>query len=128
MVSKFNPEEWLEAKSKPPTPTNKRQSTDVYRNPNSIVDRVVRAVERHQIDITSDYHTWFKIGCSIANTIGEFGRDYFHRISRFYPDYNFKVCDQQYDKCLKGSGGVGVGSLLMVLKDHGIILKRERNG
>ena len=36
--------------------------------------------------------------------LGENGRDYFHRISRFYPGYTEKEADDKYDKCLRAHG------------------------
>jgi hypothetical protein len=38
----------------------------------------------------------------------EMGREYFHRLSRLHPDYEFNTTDKQYNNCLnsKGSGVV----------------------
>jgi len=37
----------------------------------------------------------------LADALGEAGRDYFHRVSRFNSQYNNSECDKQYDNCLK---------------------------
>lgn len=65
--------------------------------------RLLKSIEEAQIDITEGYHNWFAIGCGIANTYGESGRNYFHLISKFYPKYTQKETDTQYLACLKGS-------------------------
>ena len=64
-------------------------------------DTVIRRIENSHTDITSNYNDWIKIGFAFANEYGISGRDYFHRVSKFYPGYSFSDCDKQYDLCLK---------------------------
>jgi len=64
-------------------------------------DTVIGRIEANHTDITSSYYDWLKIGFAFANEHGEAGRDYFHRVSRFYPKYSTKECEEQYDDCMK---------------------------
>ena len=73
-------------------------------NSNSIhydVEIVVQRIEEHQLDLTRNYEDWVKLGCAFASEFGEASRNYFHRISHFYPGYDFTETDKQFDKCLK---------------------------
>lgn len=65
------------------------------------VINVINAINKQQLDITSDYKDWFSLGCSFANTFGEDGRHFFHEISKHNEKYNIKEADKQFDACLK---------------------------
>ena len=57
----------------------------------------------------------------LSDALGENGRDYFHRISRFYPGYTENECDSQYDKCLRAHGtGITIKTFFHAAKDAGI--------
>ncbi len=66
------------------------------------VEYVIQQIEAYQCDLTQYYADWINLGFSFAHEFGEAGRDYFHRISRFYLKYDVRECDRQYDQCLKG--------------------------
>lgn len=56
-----------------------------------------------------------------CDALSENGRDYFHRISRFYPGYTEKEADAQYDKCLRAHGtGITIKTFFLLAKDAGI--------
>ena len=88
------------------------------------VERLTQAIERKRIDITADYGRWRNIGFALASSLGENGRDYFHRLSHFYPHYSEKETDAQYDKCMRAKGsGITLASLFQYAKeDAGIII------
>ncbi|WP_425420705.1 DUF4326 domain-containing protein [Phaeodactylibacter xiamenensis] len=67
------------------------------------VELCLQQIEKRGLDITAPYSDWFALGCSLANEFGENGRDYFHRVSQFYPRYSFREADRQYNHC-KGKG------------------------
>ena len=54
------------------------------------------------IDITKEYDAWIRIGYSIANEMGEEGREYYQKISSNYKDYDSYEVNQVYDHILKG--------------------------
>ena len=88
------------------------------------VERLTQAIERKRIDITANYGRWRNIGFALASSLGENGRDYFHRLSQFYPHYSEKETDAQYDKCMRAKGsGITLASLFQYAKeDAGIII------
>ena len=88
------------------------------------VERLTQAIERKRIDITADYGRWRNIGFALTSALGENGRDYFHRLSQFYPHYSEKEADAQYDKCMRAKGsGITLASLFQYAKeDAGIII------
>jgi hypothetical protein len=87
------------------------------------IKRVVEQIEMNRLDITSDYESWRNIGFALADALGENGRTYFHRVSKFNNDYSPELCNDQYSKCLKSSGtGVTIRTLFYKAKSNGIDL------
>jgi hypothetical protein len=76
----------------------------------------LRRIELHHIDVTTHYHDWYRIGMALASHYGEAGRDYYHRISRFYPRYTPLETNQQYDRCLRyNTHRIRLGTLFYLL-------------
>ena len=92
------------------------------------VEIVLQRIEAAHIDITAGYDNWRDIGFAFADGFGKNGRDYFHRVSRFHPNYNERETDEQYDKCLRSHGtGVTLSTFFHKAKEAGISLHtRER--
>lgn len=85
------------------------------------IEKVVRQIEANQIDITSIYKDWLNIGFALIDALGAGGREYFHRISKFYPAYDYTLCNDQFDKCLKSNNsGITAKSFFGIAKVHGI--------
>ena len=119
----FNPSDWLEQqpKLKPAIiiPENKPALAEDVTE----IEAIVRQIEEKQIDIASAYSDWRDIGFAFADSFGESGREYFHRISCFYPDYSPGECDKQYSNCLKSQGqGVTLKTFFFHAKQSGISL------
>jgi len=106
---------------------------DLFLNPSSVVykthvylveediEHIVREIEKRGIDLTDGYINWVKTGFALTDALGEEGREYFHRISRFYSGYDRKECDDQFDRCLVSKGaGVTISTLFYFARDHGI--------
>ena len=92
------------------------------------INKVVRKIEKKRLDITVDYDTWLRIGFALTDALGEEGRIYFHRISRFYSDYNQSDCNQQFDRCLHACNtGVTSASFFHFAHDHGIDISSCRS-
>lgn len=91
------------------------------------IERLTQAVEARKVDITGDYHQWLEIGFALKEALGEDGRSYFHRLSRFYPGYDEDEADKQYDKCMRSKGdGIQPRTLFYFAKLAGIQLRPER--
>ena len=119
MKEKFNPQDWLNmdiCKDAASREQNVRAIPRGCPNPNpnlnadNDIETIITRIESTQTDITANYSDWRDIGFALADELGEAGRDYYHRISRFYSGYSPADCNLQYDNCLKAKG-------------HGITLK-----
>lgn len=124
MKLEFNPAEWLpnnQALKAQPS-TNSHPSTEVEKD----IQNIVEQIEHHSIDITGDYSTWRNLGFALSDALAEGGRQYYHRISKFHPEYNPKECDRQFDACLKANGsGITISTFFHLAKDHGLIVHRK---
>jgi hypothetical protein len=90
------------------------------------IDTIVKRIEQKQIDITQGYKEWLRLGFALAASIGETGRSYFHRLSKFSTQYEFTQCDTQFSECLKErKGGISIHSLFWMAKNNGIDIKIE---
>ncbi len=65
------------------------------------VEQLIQQIQSLHLDITASYATWFELGCSLANEFGEGGREYFHLISQYHPQYKETATDKQFSHCLK---------------------------
>lgn len=122
MKEKFNPKDWLQAATaKPelpqPLPSPIGEGSGVRPDLETIISRL----EAAQTDITANYADWRDIGFAFADEFGEAGREYYHRISRFYSGYLPTDCNKQYDNCLKAKGhGVTLKTFFHLAKQAGI--------
>lgn len=121
----FNPLEWLENPSQGTKATE--QSNFNTNTQLAEVERIIKEIEANRIDITSDYSVWINIGFAFADEFGETGRELFHRISQFYPDYSIQNCDKQFNNCLKAKGqGISLKTFFYHAKQAGIILSPSK--
>lgn len=121
----FNPQEWIENPNQQQINTEPKENTP---QPNlSDVEQIIQQIEANQIDIATAYSDWRNIGFAFADEFGESGRDYFHRISRFYADYSANDCDRQFDNCLKAKGqGISLKTFFYHAKQAGIPIRTEK--
>ncbi len=94
------------------------------------VELLTQIVEARRLDITGDYRRWLNIGFALVEGLGEYGRDFFHRLSQFYPGYSEAEADKQYDKCMRAHGtGIRLATLFQYAKEEGIVVRsRTANG
>ena len=118
----FNPQEWLDAKgteTERPAPAIASGSGGEA----SDIEMITSRIEEARVDITSSYADWRDLGFALSDALGEAGRDYFQRLSRFHPEYNAVEADRQYDRCLKAGGhGITIKTFYQLAKAHGISL------
>lgn len=69
------------------------------------IKQLVEAIRVKRMDITVSYGDWFAIGCILARIFEEEGRELFHAIGQFYPDYKREESDNEYSKCMKYGRG-----------------------
>ncbi|PLB85344.1 DNA primase [Dysgonamonadaceae bacterium] len=115
---KFNPSEWVSDKTKQiPQSQESLQSLCT----NSDIEEITRRIESSSVDIAPNYADWRDLGFALADALGESGRSYFHRLSKFYPSYNQSETDKQFDNCLKAHGhGITIKTLFHLAKQAGI--------
>lgn len=95
----------------------------IYNKVEEDVESVVREIEQRSIDIAPNYKDWVELGFALVDGLGENGREYYHRISRFYPIYQREETDQQYTHCLHSKGqGITIRSFFHLANQAGIPL------
>lgn len=86
-----------------------------------IIENLSSEIERINIDITDGYINWIRIGFSLATALGESGRAYFHRLSRFNGGYRPNNCDKQFTSLLiRNNGSITLGTLIYIARLNGI--------
>lgn len=93
------------------------------------IEEIIRRIEERGIDITSSLgqKEWATLGYAFANTYGERGREYFHRVSRYYPGYSEKETNEVYNSCMNSPGGTDITHFYNLAKEAGvdIFVKKE---
>ena len=123
---KFNIDYWLnkDQVSKEPTKSHQQPIQNIQEND---VEVIIRRLEEAHTDITANYTDWRDIGFAFADELGEAGRDCFHRVSKFHPEYSQSECDKQYNNCLKAKGhGVSIKTFYHLAQQAGISLRTTR--
>ena len=147
MKKAFNPNDWLQKKSssvpnsvisdnvknkmrgssEPPVcPSPESSQCSEFSDLEHEIEQLVTAVESASADIAPDYASWRDLGFALADALGESGRSYFHRLSRFYTGYDEREADKQYSACLRSHGsGITINTLFHLAKQSGIKLVRN---
>lgn len=86
------------------------------------VRKCVAEIERRNLDITSDYSEWIDIASALYNGLGEAGKQYFERVSRFYPNANERDINYKWEKN-KNRSKVGIGTFFDICQRYGIMYK-----
>lgn len=124
---KFNPGDFLN-KEKTTAPAPQQTSSANFIPTSDLaadIQFLVEQVEASAIDITAGYECWRDIGFALVEALGEDGRDFFHRLSRFNADYDQAEADKQYSACLRSRGsGITPRSLFHIAQQHGITIHR----
>lgn len=69
------------------------------------VEIVTSRIELTGVDIAPTYNDWRDLGFALAQGLGEEGRAFYHRLSRFYSSYQPAETEKQYTACLHSRGG-----------------------
>lgn len=110
----FNPQEWLQS-------VPNHSTTVPSRTPSDDIETVTSRIETSAIDIAPTYAQWRDLGFALSDHLGEAGRSYYHRISRFHPDYTQENTDSQYDRCVRAHGsGITIKTFFQLAKEAGI--------
>lgn len=110
----YDPEAFLYLNSKVyPVNTNLALEQDI--------SKVAEQIEQSKLDFANDYESWRNVGFALCDALGESGRGYFHRVSKFNENYNPEICNDQYTKCQKATGhGITIKTFFYLAKNYGI--------
>lgn len=86
------------------------------------VRRCVEEIERRMLDITSDYGEWIDIASALFNELGEAGKQYFERVSRFYPNANERDISYKWEKN-KNRSQITIATYFEICRRYGIRYK-----
>lgn len=86
------------------------------------VEMVVNDLEQHQFDITDSYNNWQMIAFSLAS-LGEEAREYFHRVSALYAEYNAEETDKKFTDALNKGRFKNANKFFKLAADQGIDTK-----
>lgn len=143
MKKEFNPLEWKGKKDshggspEPPiaAPSSnhpKASKAPIAPSAHSLeeeIEALTSAVESASMDIAPSYSDWLSIAFALSDALGEGGRSYFHRLSRFYPNYDEREADKQFTACLHSKGsGITINTLFHLAKQSGITLHNSSSG
>lgn len=117
----FNPSEWLDKDNQTPANVQPRLHACFAPDLASQIEIITQRVESSAIDIAPNYADWRDLGFALADALGEDGRTYYQRLSRFYPGYTPADTDKQFTKCLNAHGhGITAKTLFHLVKQAGI--------
>lgn len=126
MENTFDPEAWQD-EAPAQTPTNISKTAEISAAPTDTahdIELITQRIEAANVDITQGYDNWLTIAFALSEELGEGGRSYFHRVSRFNPGYDQAETDRQFNSCLKShKQGVTIKSFFQKAKEAGIDLR-----
>lgn len=116
----YNPNSILFQELSPtPTPSNKIGAKIGKVQKDAL--EVIKVIEEKGVDITGSQNDWVKIIFSLIEIFGKSCTDYIHRVSRFYPTYDYFETEAKINACLKSTGdGVTKDTFFYYAANHGI--------
>jgi hypothetical protein len=86
-----------------------------------LVETLISQIQLQKLDITESYENWIKVGFALADEFDENGREYFHQVSHFHPEYSQTQADEKYDSFLHtGKEGITIGTFFHICESYGI--------
>ena len=83
------------------------------------VEKIIKILEETNMDITQSYEDWVKIGAALYEGFGDSGNGYFHRVSSFYPDYEFKATERKWANC-RTMNKIKLAAFFYVANSYGV--------
>ena len=100
---------------------------DATLTPRDEVEIVISRIEATGMDMTSTYKDWRDLGFALAQGLGEEGRAFYHRLSRFYGGYKPSETDKQYTACLHSRGhGITLNTFFHLARQAGADINTRR--
>jgi hypothetical protein len=128
----YDPDTYINKKSKTWKTYLKKMQVEPKVNyvfSNNDLDFVFQQISDKGIDLTNDYHDWYRIGGALEKHFGgQKGLDLFHLVSQNSPKYDSKAVDDLYKIIEKRSADkiATIGTFLWLCKTAGIDIKTKR--
>lgn len=123
----FNPAKWQPAEPIKQTALPAKSLSFGEVGGASDIDTITQRIESTATDIAPNYADWRDLGFALADALGENGRTYYHRLSKFYPHYNQTETDKQFDNCIKSHGhGITVKTFFHLARQAGIEISNQK--
>ena len=117
----FDVQQWSDGATADQPPGNTLSGENVPSRQREEVEALIQQIEAAQTDIAPAYRDWCNLGFAFVNAFGEAGREYYQRVSRFYPGYSEAETGKQYDHCLKSNrGGITLKTFFWLARNAGI--------
>jgi len=89
-----------------PTLKKERHEPKKYQYTDQDFQRILKDIDQAQLDLTKNYNDWIYCGFSLVSKFGETpGREYFHQISQYHPEYDPDKVDYKYTHLLNTKNG-----------------------
>lgn len=93
-------------------------------------EAMIAEMVRQNVNCCESYGEWLAVGFGLAQKFGEPGRPYFHALSNISSKYDQRICDKQFDYCLRGHRTAGlvatIGTIYYHAKQNGIPIHSEK--
>ena len=91
------------------------------------IEIVTSRIELAGTDIAPTYNDWRDLGFALAQGLGEGGRTFYHRLSRFYSSYQPAETEKQYTACLHSRGrGITVNTFFHLARQAGVDINTQQ--
>lgn len=91
------------------------------------IEEITARIEQASVDIAPSYKEWLQLAFALVDALGENGRPFFQRLSRFYHNYTEQETNEQYSQCLASKGsGITIKSFFFLAKQAGINILLSR--
>ena len=101
-------------------PKAKYENSQEYLDSQSVLEHV-EAWEEKRLPL-DDYDDWRTVGMALSS-LGEAGRELFHRVSQFGKSYSPQGTDRKFDEFLQNTRHIGLGSFFYKCHEYGIYAK-----
>lgn len=91
-----------------------------------IIEQLTIAVEQAGVNLAPTYQEYMPLAFAVANSCGEAGRSFFHRLCRLSDKYRQDEADKLYSHALQhGRGGNSLGTVLHLAQLAGVRLDKK---
>lgn len=102
-----------------PAPKKKRRPKK-YHFASEDFERIISDIKEAEYDLTEDYQDWIYCGFALVDKFGEEGRQYFHDISQYNPDYDYDQADAKYTHLLETKiGNITIDWFYHIIEQNG---------